>query len=181
MITLKQIADFIATPEGQILLGVLGVSGLSIAWLLKHALKPLKSLRFLFERYKDYELNLVKFEDIERVHKFMSQHVGDNVSPLQQWQERHQKNPNTLYMIERVHKKDQREARIIRGVFSVIPVTRAARDLLSRNQLTAGKFRLEHVCKPRGKPSALYVSILLGANSVSRGIVIASIKHIIKT
>lgn len=181
MITLQQIADFISTPVGQILLGLLGVSGLSIAWLLKHALKPLKSLRSLLERYKDYEVNVVKFEDIERVHKFMSQYVGDNISPLPHWQERHQKNPNTLYMVERVQKKGQKETRIIQGVFSVIPVTRAARDLLSRNQLTAGKFRLEHVCNPKGKPSALYVSILLGANSVSRGIVIASIKNIIKT
>jgi hypothetical protein len=150
MVLLQQIGGFIASPPGQVASFLFGGFAVGfIIWILKQAMKPLKAMGVLVERYKDYELSVVKFEDIERVHGIMARYVQEGVSPLQHWQERHRKNPNTLYMVERVSKKGKDETRSIQGVFSIIPVTREARDLISLNELNAQKFTPNHVCGPR--------------------------------
>ena len=135
------------------------------------------SLRSLQDKFPDYQVRSAGFEDLERVHQFITDNLGDTIAPLSHWYDRFQRNPSTTFLVERLEKTTDVETRELRGVFTAIPVTLEAKELLAKDEVNAVTFSRDHIAPPREKPGALYISVILGKDDVSKALVIRSLRN----
>lgn len=135
--------------------------------------------RSLFRRRSlvTYEDIIAERGDLEVLHSFCEQYVGPHFATLSSWYNRYKKNPGTFFIVKefRRHRFKLREK--LAGAFTIIPVREEARRLLERNELNAVTFSPRHIASPSEKPSALYISGVVGSTFRSRALVLSFLKN----
>ncbi|MEM8977877.1 MAG: hypothetical protein AAGD04_00175 [Pseudomonadota bacterium] len=169
--------SFIEHPYVQIFGLLFGGFGLSLlVWSLRGA-KKVASGESVLERYDDYLLSAAQFHEINEAYEFMKFHVGAlNISPLNTWKARHNLNPNTLFLLRVRSSKPGPSEHELKGVFSFIPVTQAAVDLLNLNKLSAGGFEKQHIASSVDEADGFYISILIGEGAIAKGVLISHLR-----
>lgn len=176
----EYLMDFIDTPVGKLLTFLTGLLGVGVYSVFVWTSRKIRRISFSVVDFENYEVRIVRPDEIPYVHEFMRSQVGNAVSPLEHWQQRCALNSQTLFCIEKIDKQGPIESREIKGVFSVIPITRTAVELLDKNSISARNFTAEHICSDGSIADAIYVSILLGSDRMGKGMTLGLLKHTIQ-
>lgn len=109
-----------------------------------------------------YVCSKVEDNQLEEVHTFCREILGDDIGTMERLREWHNKNPDILHVIYAQRQRRFKQIKTIVGFFSVFPVTTEAKQLLSRNALKGTEFNANHITARGRRPAAIYIGAVAG-------------------
>lgn len=103
-----------------------------------------------------------KWNQLEDVHTFCEQILGEEVATLERLQNWYSKNSEVIHIIYLQNNFQFRQVKKIIGVFSVFPLTQAATKLFSQNQLKGSEILEQHITKRTENATAIYIGAVVG-------------------
>jgi hypothetical protein len=118
-----------------------------------------RAFLFASSRYvwTDYSVGSVWPDQLDDFHAFCGSILGDDVASLDRLRLWHQKNPATVSAIYQDHRRGLKHKRRMVGFFSVFPVTKEAKELLSLNQLKGTELIPQQIVSRGHRAAALYI------------------------
>jgi hypothetical protein len=119
-------------------------------------------------------------DDCEQVREFLVPYFGQIIPRVRDLQAMLDRNPTQCYMIEVPPPVSRETGWTLVGCFSILPLKTAAVRLLDKGDLEGRALTPEHIASKKGKPRALYIGTVVGADIAAKGFAIKVLKQEIK-
>jgi hypothetical protein len=133
-----------------LLVGIVLTVASAAVWLLARLHLPLATL---------YYPAAVRPDQLQELYGFISGTL-DGVAPYEVFRAWYDKNPEVIRAVVRERAYPLLRKRRVVGFYSLFPVSREARDLLSRNILKGTALEPAHILPKGRKPAALYIGAI---------------------
>lgn len=140
-------------------------SGLALAALVPLAWITNGITAFVL-RDTSYPVRCLRRTELEELLPLYDELIGGDHPSINEVKEIINANKEIIRVIERRTKTALRTSSTIVGFCSVLPITKAAADLLEQERLTGMQMNREHVCTPKQIPYALYIGSI-GAKGIA--------------